>query len=434
MRPSVRLLRLTGLLLALTAVALATGLPPGVALFLWALLAGAALADLAVSPGRGAVSLDLAGPADVFSGEFADFRARLTAPRGRLPRAIEARLEIDDALGRQLPFRLTGDGALAEGVARLPARVRGVFRIPALWLSWPSRFGLWDVTARFAQDLALRIVPNIRPVASGKIDVTVRSELYGVKDTATRGEGSEFHQLTDFVTGMDTRTIDWKHSARTRSLVAKEMRAERNHQIILALDNGYLMRAEIAGLPKIDHAINAALATAWAAGLGGDLVGLYSYDAEPRLYVPPQPARAAFPALRAHTAAMAYATTESNPTLAMAHLNARLKRRSLIVVFSDFVDTTTAELLIENLAVLSRTHVMIFVTLRDPSLDAVARNRSADLDGVASAVVAGDMLRDRQIVLDRLARMGILTLDVAPDQLTARLVSTYLMIKAREMI
>ena len=37
---------------------------------------------------------------------------------------------------------------------------------------------------------------------------------------------------------------------------------------------GYLMSEEIAGLPKIDHAVNAALVTAWAAVIGGDLIGI----------------------------------------------------------------------------------------------------------------------------------------------------------------
>jgi uncharacterized protein (DUF58 family) len=290
------------------------------------------------------------------------------------------------------------------------------------------------MTPRFILDIALRVVPNIRPVTSGQIDVTVRSTLYGVKDTITRGEGSEFHQLREFVTGMDHRAIDWKRSARHNSLVAKEMRAERNHQIILALDNGYLMRGEIEGLARIDHAINAALSVAWAGGLGGDLVGLYSFDAEPRHFTPPQPGRAVFPLLRSQMAEMSYNTVESNHTLALAHLNGLLSRRSLIVIFSDFADTTTAELLVENLQVLNRMHVILFVTLRDPLLESLQGGKARSLEQLAEAVVAADMLRERQMVLDRLARIGVLCLETAPGKLTPRLLSAYLDIKGRELI
>src|SRR3546814_4955369 len=109
------------------------------------------------------------------------------------------------------------------------------------------------------------------------------------------------------------------------------MRAERNHHVVLALDNGFLMREEIDGLPKIDHAVNAALAIAWAAAVGGDLVGLLAFDSRPRHFLPPEPGRRAFVKLRSRTAALDYETRETNHTLAMTHLLGRLQRRSLVV-------------------------------------------------------------------------------------------------------
>jgi uncharacterized protein (DUF58 family) len=271
-------------------------------------------------------------------------------------------------------------------------------------------------------------------VQSGRIDVAVRSALFGVKENMLRGAGSEFHQLRDYVAGMDPRMVDWKQSARHRALVAKEMRAERNHHVVLALDNGHLMREEIAGLPKIDHAIQAALACAWAAGLGGDLVGLFAFDSQPRLWLPPEPGRAAFARLRRRTAELAYRSLETNHTLAIAHLHGRLRRRALVVVFSDFVDTTTAELLVENVAVLSRRHVIVFVALRDPGLEAIADAAPENLTDVARAVTAAEMLRERRLVMGRLARLGVLVVDALPQAVTARLISAYLDIKAREIV
>ena len=430
MRPSRRLLNVTAGALALSALIIAVGsVPPEVVVFIWTALVAAALYDLVASPGRGQVAVDLTGPDEVFSGEVADYHARITGPRN-LPDRLDAVLETDEMLGRTAKFSVTN----REGHVTLPAKRRGVFDISALWLSWRSRLGLWDIGPRIEQDRTLKVIPNIRPVSSGQIDVTMRSDFYGIKDTSMAGEGSEFHQLIEFAPGMDPRSIDWKHSAKLNDLVAKEMRAERNHQVILCLDNGYLMREEIAGLPKIDHAINATLATVWACSLGGDLAGLYSFDAQPRDYVPPQPARTAFPQLRARTATLDYTTVETNYTLALAHLNARLNRRSLLVIFSDFVDTTTAELLIENIGVLNRHHVIVFVTLRDPGLEQRVRTDKPDLPTMAEAVVAADMLRDRQVVLDKLSRMGVMVIDTEPGKLTSRLISTYLMIKAREMI
>ncbi len=438
MRPSTRCMWL-----AIAAFAVATleigldAMPDETGLWLFGALALLMLADIALSRARGGWHVAFDGPREIFSGETGRFT--LAVNGNRLPRELSARLDWPAGIEGPEEVRLSPAPDGAAAAVELRARRRGIWPVRRLWLGWSSRLGLIGFCPRIEIDACIAAVPNIRPVQSGRIDVAVRSALFGIKENVLRGEGSEFHQLREYVAGMDPRTIDWKRSARHRALVAKEMRAERNHHIVLALDNGYLMREEIAGLPKIDHAINAALACAWAAGLGGDLVGLYAFDSQPRLWLPPEPGRAAFARLRRRAAALDYRSVETNHTLAMAHLHGRLQRRALIVVFSDFVDTTTAELLVENVAVLSRRHVIVFVALRDPGLEAIA-DAAPDtltpdpLTDVARAVSAAEMLRERRLVMGRLARLGVLVVDAFPRAVTARLVSTYLDIKSREII
>lgn len=395
----------------------------------WALLGAAVIVDLALSV-TGAKTLTHDLPGEVFVGETAPLELNVTpAPPG-----LEARLDWPAGLAG--PDRMVFAAADGSGRARadITALRRGVWELPHLWLRWPSRLGLFDYAPRLAFGARLRVVPNIRMVQSGQITAQVKSALYGVKENLAVGEGSEFHQLRDFVPGMDVNTIDWKRSARTRSLVARELRAERNHHVILALDNGYLMREEIAGLPKIDHAVTAALAVGWAAALGGDLVGYYSYDARPNVFVAPESGRRAFARMRSWSAELDYVGRETNHTLALTALNARTPKRSLIIVFTDFIDTTSAELLIENIALLAKRHLLIFVALRDPDTEMVMTRAPGDLDGVATLVAAGQTISERRLVLERLSRLGVTVVDAKPGQVTAQLVSAYLDIKARELI
>ena len=434
MRPSTRLMALAIAAFAVSMLAIGLeSLPDETGLWLFGALGLGLALDLMQSRARGGWHVGLEGQAEVFTGETADFALWLTSA-GFVPGQISARLDWPRGLEgpEEVWFEAVDGGAVAH--VEIRASRRGVWPIERMWLGWLSHYGLVHFCPKLTLDAQIAAVPNIRPVQSGQIDVTVRSTLYGVKENMLKGEGSEFHQLREYVTGMDPRTIDWKQSARHRALVAKEMRAERNHHVILALDNGFLMREQIAGLPKIDHAVNAALATAWAAGLGGDLVGMYAFDSQPRMYLPPEPGRAGFAKLRARTAELAYESVETNHTLAMAHLHQRLKRRSLVVVFSDFVDTTTAELLVENITVLNRAHVMIFVALRDPGLEAIAKATPDGMTDVARAVSAAQMIRERQIVMERLLRLGVFVVDTLPENATARLISTYLTIKSREII
>ncbi|MEM1297798.1 MAG: DUF58 domain-containing protein [Pseudomonadota bacterium] len=438
MRPATRLMWLAIGAFALSLYGIASEtLPAETGLWLFAALGFWLAYDLLVSQARGGWQVGLEGPGEIFAGEADEFVLWLTSAGG-VPDRVSARLEWPRGLDgpEEVWFEPADGGAVA--LMKIRARRRGAWRIERMWLGWDSRYGLVQFCPKLPLNAEIAAVPNIRQVQSGQIDVTVRSTLFGVKENMLKGEGSEFHQLREYVTGMDPRTIDWKQSARHRALVAKEMRAERNHHVILALDNGFLMREEIGegsnALPKIDHAVNAALATAWAAGLGGDLVGMYAFDSQPRMFLPPEPGRAGFAKLRARTAELAYESRETNHTLAMAHLHQRLKRRSLVVVFSDFVDTTTAELLVENITVLNKAHVMVFVALRDPGLEAIANAPPDGMTDVARAVSAAQMIRERRVVMERLVRMGVFVVDTLPEAATSQLISTYLTIKSRELI
>ena len=443
MRPS-RLLLLLASLIALGSLALVIlpGAPAEAVPVMWGVLAFSVLLDVVLTPGRRRFALDAPQTRELFVGETVDLGFALRPADSissgggvaRMPISAVARMAWPAGLDGPPQFVLAPDGAALGATITIHARRRGHFALEELAVMRRSRLGLLDMVARYACPTRLVVVPNVRAITSGEIDVQIATEAFGSRAALTRGEGSEFHQLRDFVSGMDSRTIDYKRSARHGVLVAREMRAEKNHNIVLALDNGHLMREEIAGLPKIDHMINAALALGWAGIQGGDLVGLYAFDARPRLYLPPNGGRHAFAQLRARAAELSYRAIETNHTLAMTHLGQRLSRRCLVVVFSDFVDTTTAELLVENVEVLNRRHVVVFVSVRDPLLQGYQRRAAANLGEVAAAVAASGLERERRLVLEKLARLGVFVVDTDPGGITARLVSTYLTIKARELI
>ena len=398
----------------------------GLALVPWAALVLAMVVDIVGSTRRrSALSYD--APAEVFIGET--FELTITDPqphpgqvlRFNWPDGLTGPAEVNFVSGSDLTVTVT-------------ATKRGVWSLPHIWLLWPSWLRLFEFVPKVPFGAEVRVVPNIRVVQSGALTTQVVSALFGVKENRATGDGSEFHQLRDFVSGMDVKSIDWKRSARKRSLVAKELRAERNHHVILAIDNGYLMREEIAGQPKIDHAVTAALAVAWAAAVGGDLVGHFAYDVKPRSFARPEPGRAAFVRLRSWAAELNYVSRETNHTLALTDLNGRTPKRSLIIIFTDFVDATSAELMLENIGILAKRHLIIFVAIRDPELEDQLASTPDNLTGVATLVAASQALSERRLVFERLTRLGVTVIDAKPGQVTGRLVSAYLDVKERELI
>ena len=194
------------------------------------------------------------------------------------------------------------------------------------------------------------------------------------------------------------------------------------------------MSEPLGGMPKLDHAIHAGLLLAHTCLRTGDKVGMFSFDDGARTYVHPEGGMRGFRRLQHASAEIEYTGTETNFTLGLAQLATRLHRRSLVVLLTDFVDTVTAELMIENITRLARRHLLVFVTLRDPHLQATVTRPPRTLDSLYRSVVAGDFVRERDLVLRRLQRLGVFTIDATPEAISTKLLNRYFAIKRRELI
>ena len=100
----------------------------------------------------------------------------------------------------------------------------------------------------------------------------------------------------------------------------------------------------------------------------------------------------------------------------------------------DFVDTVTAELMIESMQRVANRHVVIFVTQRGSVLQRAVDAAPERFEDVAQAVIAHDFLRERSIVFERLERLGVHCLDVPSRGLSVALINRYLLIKQRGLI
>jgi uncharacterized protein (DUF58 family) len=383
-------------------------------------LSGASLADLTASA---------TAPASAMVGSAVPVRLRAQFD-GPSPPAIEVALGLDDRLGGDSRKKAAG----GEIDFALQAKRRGMARLDRLWLRWRGPFGLAWKQHEQRLDRSVMVTPDIGLAREEAVRLFRRDTNAGMIAQLERGVGSEFHSLADYVRGMDRRTIDWKHSARHGRLIAKEYRTEANNNIVLAVDAGRLMSEPVAGLPKLDRAVAAALLAAFVALRMGDRVSLFGFDARPRVASGAVGGTGAFAELQALAAKLDYSEDETNYTLALTALAGRLDRRSLVIVFTDFVDPTSAELMLRSVGRLIERHLVLFVLPRDTELEAYVDVEPGDADAVARAVTAAALLRDRRLVIARLERMGAQIIVSPYDQLGAALVNAYLDIKRRALL
>jgi len=428
------------------AVALLAGAAPvavlvaAIAPGLWLAAAGLGLAVLGLIVLDGVLagrleSLTVGVPHDAEVGAEHAFAVHARFAGGRRLH-VEAALACDPRLapGGRVTAALAGEGVDTSGRAVFTPSRRGTGAVTAAWLRWTGPLGLGARQHARALDEAVRVWPNLAAVRSPALQTFLRDAQFGLIARRIRGEGTQFEALAEYQPGMDRRRIDWKASARHRHLYAKEMETERNNQIVFAFDCGQAMCEPVAGMPRIDRAASAALTTAYVALKGGDRVALFGFAARPEAMSPFVSGSAQFHRLQRAAAALDYRPEEPNFTLAMATLSARLTRRSLVVVFSDFTDPTGAELMIESVSRLVAKHVVLFVTLADEELEQLSTAEPADLDTLAMAVSADGLLRQRALVLQRLRQLGVDVIEAPWDRIGTRLLDAYMAIKRSGVI
>ena len=352
-------------------------------------------------------------------------------------RAVDCALASDARLfpaGRALAALAQRGAQTWSGTIPLTAQRRGTGEIEQVWLRWTGPLGLGARQTVQPAERSVRVWPNVAPVRSPALQAFLRNSEMGLIARRIRGEGTMFEALAEFQPGMDKRRIDWKSSARHGHLYAKEYEAERNNQIVFAFDLGQAMCEPVDGQARIDRAITAALTTAYAALKSGDKVALFGFAARPQLFTPFASNPRHFHRLQVAAAGLDYLPQEPNFTLALATLAGQLKRRSMVVVFSDFTDPTSAELMIESIGRLTARHLVLFVTMQDQELAEIAGEEPAAVGQLAMAVSADGLLRQRALVLGKLRQIGVQVVEAPYAQIGTRLLDRYLAIKRRGAI
>lgn len=391
--------------------------------------------DAVSGPSAQRIALTLDAPRQIGVGEPLRLAVTARSP-GRLPARADVALAVDARLAASGRINMAGtrdasDAGVLQAVAVVHPARRGTAQVTTAWLRWRGALGLVWKQRRFAVDHDIAVVPSLRAVREEGSRLFQRDALFGLRQQRRGGEGSEYEAMTEYQPGMDRRAIDWTTSARHVKLLAREYRIERDNRIVIAVDAGRTMSEPVGDMPRVDRAVEAAMLLAYVSLKMNDRVSLFHFAAQPQAMTPAYMHVRDFPEIRRAAAAIDYAPVESNFTLALATLSAQLSRRSLIVLFTEFTDATSADLMIRAAARLVKKHRLLFVVLRDVEVEEIARAEPVSAEAITRANVAASLLRDRALVIARLARMGAEVIEVPHDALGAAVVDAYLGLKRK---
>jgi uncharacterized protein (DUF58 family) len=305
---------------------------------------------------------------------------------------------------------------------RLALRLMGPWR-----LAWRqgNRLLPWTVT----------VYPDLRNAALRALPTQAqRRREAGFRNLRRLGEGRSFESLREWSPGDDSRAIDWKATARRGHLVTRQYEDERRQHVMMLIDAGRMLTAEIDGRSRLESAIDAALELAHSAVRHDDDIGLLVFADEILAYVPPARGRRALRQVLEGLSTIEGRLVEPHYPAAFAYLASKNRRRALSVLFTDVIDRTASEALVSHASSLRPRHLPLAVTLRDPALDLLATARPTSETGAFERAAAEELLGAREAALAEMRGRGLLVLDTLPDRAAKAVVEQYERLKRRALV
>ncbi len=262
--------------------------------------------------------------------------------------------------------------------------------------------------------------------------LAVLRELDGRAAVRTRGQGTEFDSLRDYVEGDDVRSIDWRATARRRNLVVRTWQPEQHRRIVLVIDTGRTSAGRVGDAPRLDAAMDAALLLTALAGHARDRVLVVAGDRRVRARVTGADRAALLHDVISTLAPVDPQLVETDWGVLAAEVT-RSTHRSLVVLLTPLEPAAIEEGLLPVLPALVTHHRVVVASVSDPALDAMrgARDGSAQVWGAAAAERT---LALRGAAAEALGRLGVDVLDAPPDELPVRLADHYLALKRQGLL
>ena len=314
-------------------------------------------------------------------------------------------------------------------------RQRGDIELGATYVRYQGPMRIAERWAVAHTEQKISVYPNLEEARQHSVFL-IRSRQIELekRHTRVRGAGREFESLREYRDGDELRDVCWTASARRGKLVTRVYQVERSQTIWLVIDAGRLMRARIAGLSKLDLAVNAALCLSEVALGSGDRVGLLAYGRGIQKRMLPHRGSAHLRQLIQQLAYVRSEGLEGDHLQAVSSLLSTQKRRSFVVWLTDFPETAMTPEVIDAASEAALRHLVLFMVIGQPDLATLASSEPDSVLNMYRTTAAQETLYRREVLLARLRQRGALAVEVNSSAASVTLVNSYLNVKERNLI
>lgn len=194
-----------------------------------------------------------------------------------------------------------------------------------------------------------------------QIRKAINSQMQGDFHSIFKGSGLEFDDVRPYQYGDDIRTIDWNVSAKGHGTYVKTFRETKEQTIFFILDVSGSQNIGSPGRTKFDIGKEITGVLAMAGAKEQSSIGLIGYSDRREIYLKPAKGMSKAYELVYQLIRLKPLSTKTNLSKAILFALNSIKRRSVIIMVSDFID----EGYFHNLKSLARKHDLVMIHISD---------------------------------------------------------------------
>ncbi|MBL7856845.1 MAG: DUF58 domain-containing protein [Cyclobacteriaceae bacterium] len=194
-----------------------------------------------------------------------------------------------------------------------------------------------------------------------QIRKAINSQMQGDFHSVFKGSGLEFDDVRPYQYGDDIRSIDWNVSAKGHGTFVKTFKEEKEQTVFFILDVSASEDIGSPGKTKVDIGKEICGVLTLSAVKESSHVGLICYSDVKEKYIKPAKGQSQGYHIISSLTTLQPQSLKTNLSKAIAFALNTIKRRSVIILISDFID----EGYFDNLKALARRHDLVVIHISD---------------------------------------------------------------------
>ena len=302
-----------------------------------------------------------------------------------------------------------------------------------IFISSPLRFIVRRHICVIADELA--VYPSILQMKKYEL-MAVRSITHyqGLKKIRKIGHSYEFEQIKTYVPGDDTRSINWKASSRTGTIMVNQYEDERSQPVYAIIDRSRSMLMPFNGLSLLDYSINTSLAISNIVLRKHDKAGLLTFSNKIGSVIKAEKHNKQLHKILNALYSAKESSNEANYELLYSAVRNFIHGRSLLFLYTNFESIYSLERVLPILRKLNRLHLLVVMFFENTELKDFIHEECRNLLDIYQQTAGRKFLSEKQYIIQELHKHGIQTIKSKPEDLSINTINKYLELKSRGYI